>query len=397
MTRLSVDVYQTQADFVTDTSRYTAFIGGRNSGKTFAGSLKALTCAGRGGLGCIAAPNFPMLEHGAKRQFIDRLDAAEEPYVLNRSGMTIPRFKAEVIFVTLESESRVRGPNYAWAWADEVEYISDRKLWKALKGAVRDGTNPQLFVTTTPKGRRLVWDEWVLAPTAAHALYRATTFDNPFIDAEDYVAGLGYEGAFYEQEITADFVSFEGLVYPAFDRLTHVQEVDCTRWGTVIGLDVGTRNPTALLTIRYAGDRIHVERELYRRGMGSSAIVDAVVLEAEHAKPDYVIVDPSAAGIITDLNGRGVTTRKANNDVIVGISRVTSALANLTVDPSCVNTIAEFESYQYPDGGKAERDAPIKANDHALDVVRYVTMDLTGGRLIPTAAPVGLANRSDWR
>lgn len=391
---LHVRLYPTQDDFVADPKRYTAFIGGRNSGKTYSGSVKALLLATQGGLGCIAAPSFPMLEHGAKAQFIDRLYETGIPFTKTRDSVVIPGWNAEVLFVTLESEARVRGPNFAWGWADEVEYVTDRKIWQALKGAVRHGDNPQLFVTSTPKGRRLVWDEWVVNKTAHHALYKATTFDNPFIDSDDYVAGLGYDGLFYEQEITADFVSFEGLVYPGFDRSTHVQTVDCDGWATVLGLDVGTRNPTALLTIRHSGDRIHVESELYQRGMSSDDITAAAVAAYQRHRADFLVIDPSAAGLIGSLDQRGIPARKAVNDVIPGISRMTSALATLTVDPSCVNLIAEFESYAYPDGGKAERDAPVKANDHAMDALRYAVMELvTDG---PVVAATGIAQRSRW-
>jgi phage terminase large subunit len=392
--RMVVDLYPQQDDFVHDPKRYTAFIGGRNSGKTYSGSWKAFMLAIKGGLGCIAAPSFPQLEQGARPQFLARLNDTGIPYRQTRTSIELPNHDAEIAFVTLESESRVRGPNYAWSWVDEVEYVSDRLIWKALKGAVRDGPNPQLFVTSTPKGRRLVWDEWVVGKTAHHALYKATTFDNPFIDAEDYVAGLGYEGAFFEQEITADFVTFEGLVYPAFDRTTHVREVDTTGWATVLALDVGTRNPTALLTIRYAGDRIHVESELYQRGMSSDAITDAAVDAYKGSRADFLVIDPSSAGLIKSLDDRGIPARKADNAIIPGISRVTSAMSNLTVDPSCVNTIAEFESYAYPDGGKVEKDAPIKANDHAMDALRYAVMELVVDA--PAVASAGVTQRSRW-
>lgn len=380
-TALHVRLYPTQDDFVSDTSRYTAFIGGRNSGKTYSGSVKALLRATQGGLGLIAAPNFPMLEHGAKRQFLERLDETGVRYDKNdqKGILRIPDWNTEVLFVTLESESRVRGPNADWAWPDEFEYVTDRGIWKALKGAVRAGDNPQLFGTSTPKGRRIAWDEWVVGKTKHHALYKATTFDNPFIDAEDYVTGLGYDGVFYEQEITADFVSFEGLVYPAFSRDTHVQSVDTEGWSTVIGVDLGTRNPTAILTCRYAGERFHVESEHYQRGMSSDEITDAAVAAWERTKAEYMLVDPSAAGLILSLQARGVRVRKATNDVMVGISTVTSVLPHMTVDPSCVNTIAEFESYQYPSGSAAgERDSPIKANDHCQDVIRYLCLELFG-------------------
>ena len=91
------------------------------------------------------------------------------------------------------------------------------------------------------------------------------------------------------------------------------------------------------------------------------------------------MIDPSAAGLITSLGQRKVPVRKATNDVKLGISRVTSILPDLTIDPSCVNTIAEFESYQYKAGAKAEEnESPVKANDHALDVIRYLCLELYG-------------------
>jgi phage terminase large subunit len=147
----------------------------------------------------------------------------------------------------------------------------------------------------------------------------------------------------------------------------------------VLGLDVGTRNPTALLILRHSGDRLHIERELYQRGMSSDDITDATEAEYKDSGASHVVIDPSAAALILALTRRGVRCRKADNDVLIGISRVTGALASLTVDPSCTNTIAEFESYRYPDRGQgAERDVPVKANDHAMDALRYLCLDLYG-------------------
>jgi phage terminase large subunit len=64
--------------------------------------------------------------------------------------------------------------------------------------------------------------------------------------------------------------------------------------------------------------------------------------------------------------------------VKIGISRVTAALADLTVDPSCVNTIEEFETYRYPTGGARDsNDVPVKEHDHAMDALRYGVMELS--------------------
>lgn len=372
--------YPVQGKFIADDARYVAFVAGRNSGKTFAGSVKAYRNAQRGGLGVIAAPDFPMLEFGAKRAFIERLRECREPFELHqqRGVVTIPRWGAEIRFATLETEGRVRGPNYAWGWVDEVEYVTDRSIWQALKGAIRDGSNPQLFVTTTPKGRRLVWDEWVQHATANHVLYRATTRDNPFIDAEDYIAGLGYAGRFLAQEIEAEFVAFDGLVFPEWSR-DRMKMVDCDGWRTVLGVDVGTRNPTAILTVRRAGDgRTHIERELYRRNMGAADVVAAIQSEADRVQPEAIYIDPSAAGYVVDLERAGYPVVKADNDRKRGVQLMSTALADgMTVDPSCANFVDEIEAWHYPDG-KRESDDPVKEHDHAMDAWRYAVVGLAG-------------------
>jgi phage terminase large subunit-like protein len=372
--------YPVQGKFIADDARYVAFVAGRNSGKTFAGSVKAYRNAQRGGLGVIAAPDFPMLEFGAKRAFIERLRECREPFELHqqRGVVTIPRWNAEIRFATLETEGRVRGPNYAWGWVDEVEYVTDRTIWQALKGAIRDGSDPQLFVTTTPKGRRLVWDEWVQHATPNHVLYKATTRDNPFIDAEDYIAGLGYSGRFLAQEIDAEFVAFDGLVFPEWSR-ERLQAVDCDGWRCVLGVDVGTRNPTAILTVRQAGDgRVHVEREVYRRNMGAADVVAAIQSEADRVNPEAIYIDPSAAGYVVDLERAGYPVVKADNDRKRGVQLMATALADgLTVDPSCVAFVDEIEAWHYPDG-KRESDDPVKENDHAMDAWRYAVVGLAG-------------------
>jgi hypothetical protein len=61
--------------------------------------------------------------------------------------------------------------------------------------------------------------------------------------------------------------------------------------------------------------------------------------------------------------------------VLDGIGRVQNLLAvagdgkpRLAIDPSCVQTIAEMESYCWKEG----KDEPEKQNDHAMDTIRYI-------------------------
>jgi phage terminase large subunit len=89
-------------------------------------------------------------------------------------------------------------------------------------------------------------------------------------------------------------------------------------------------------------------------------------------------VDPSAAGLIADMRFAGLAANGANNAVLDGIQLVKSLLAvqgdgrpRLTISPKCVNLIAEFESYCWKEGRAGLRDEPEKANDHAMDALRY--------------------------
>jgi PBSX family phage terminase large subunit len=360
-----------QFDFFEDRSRFAAYIGGIGSGKTFAGAVKVLPRLKKPGYGMIAAPTFPMLRDSTRRSMMATLDDAGIEYVLNKSENIIKTATGhDIIFRSLENEETIRGPNLEWAWIDEAAMVS-ANAWKIVKGRVREGNHPQAWITTTPKGRNWIWQEWVAEPQPGHALYRTKTTDNKHLP-DDFAPTLGYTGAFAQQEIEGEFVSFDGLIYPMFNRETSIRTVDCTGWRTILGGDIGARNPTALLTIRRAGDgRTHIERERYQRNMGSDDITDAICDEMQQSGAEVGWLDPSAKAYIDACVLRGYNVKGANNDVKHGIGVVTTAFADgLTVDPSCVNTIAEFESYAWQEGA-TEKDAPIKQNDHAQDAIRY--------------------------
>jgi hypothetical protein len=375
--------YPAQYRFLTDGIRYPAFVAGRGSGKTFAGARKALAWAARGGLGVIAGPNFPAVKQGPKPAFLAALDEAGIGYAENKNEarVVIPRFAATVQFAGLDNDTYLRGPNFRWGWIDELDYVTDPELWRAFKATVRAGDDYQLFATSTPKGRRIVYQEWERDADDFHRMYRASSLDNRFMDTASYVAGLGYTGKFYRQEILAEFVAFEGMVYGIFTRTDHVAVVACDGWRAVLGVDIGSRHPTAILTVRGEPERRHVEAEVYRAGMDSEEILAAVIAEAERVRPETIFLDPSAKAYIDALRKRGYPAKLAVNEVLFGIGEVASALATATPDgtpkppvlsiaPSCVNLIAELESYHWPES-KGERDAPVKEFDHAVDALRY--------------------------
>lgn len=378
----AVRLFRRQLRFVQDQRPYPAYIGGIGSGKSFAGAAKVISRIDRRELGMIAAPTYPMLRDATRRTLTEMLETFGIEYELQKSEnvITIPRTGHEILCRSLDNPDTLRGPNLAYAWVDEAAMIS-REAWRIVKGRVRDGSNPQAWPTSTPKGRNYLWEEWERDATGnefdpTHPLYRVKTTENYHLP-EGWAEGLGYNGSFLEQEIGGEFVAFEGLIYPMFNRERNVKTVDCDGWRTILGGDIGARNPTALLTIRRAGDgRTHIERERYQRNMGADDITDAICQEMATSQAETGWLDPSAKAYIDACVLRGYRVQGANNDVKHGIGVVTTAFADgLTIDPSCVNTITEFESYAWQEVsnkiGAIEKDAPIKQNDHAMDACRY--------------------------
>lgn len=378
-----IDLFPRQKRFVLDPARFPGYVGGIGSGKSFAGCAKVIARTNRKELGMVAAPTYPMLRDSTARTLLQMLRALGIPFEYLKSDniITIIGSGHEILLRSLDNPDALRGPNLNYAYVDEASLIA-RETWNVVKGRARVGFAPQVWATFTPKGRNWCWEEWERDANPDHPLYRVKTTENPELPP-GFAESLGYSGRFAEQELGGLFVAFEGLVYPAFQRDTHMHEIDCADWPAVLGVDAGTRNPSAILTVRHTGDRRHIEREVYRRGMGSRDLVAAIEAEADACKAQAIYIDPSALDVITDLMADGYYATKANNNVGDGIREMTSLLAiggrgpSLTVDPSCVNLIAELESYSYPDGGHAEKDNPIKANDHACDAARYACMGLS--------------------
>lgn len=277
-------------------------------------------------------------------------------------------------------DDRIMGSEYDMILVDEAREIAQSD-WETLVTRRRYGVMPyqQIIGATNPDGpAHWMWRRYVAGTLP---ILFSEHRDNPRMhDGTDwtefgraYLAGLEtMTGHRRERLLIGKWAGAEGVVYPGFDRRVAVRAVDCDGWRTILGIDVGSRNPTAILTIRIASDdRRHVEREVYRRGMSSDDITDAVAMEMDETGAEIGYMDPSAKAYIESLQRRGYNVVAANNDVTYGIGVVTTAIEDgLTVDPSCVNTIAEFESYHYPEK-RANDDKPEKQGDHAVDAARY--------------------------
>lgn len=263
--------------------------------------------------------------------------------------------------------------------------------WETLLTRLRNGVMPyqQIIADGNPAGPR----HWMNQRCNAGVTRRITSThkDNPVYwnRKENDWTDVGRE---YVQTVLANltgvqrkrlfegvWAAAEGLVYQAFAP-EMIRVMDVEHWRTALCVDVGSRNPTAILRLHQRGDGAHhhVSREVYRRNMTSTDILAAVREEADATHPEAIYMDPSAKGYIDDLQREGYPVVAADNDVLEGIQRVQSVLQQgFSIDPSCVHTIEEFGLYAYPSTGRTETDKPIKDHDHALDSLRYGIAGMT--------------------
>jgi len=196
----------------------------------------------------------------------------------------------------------------------------------------------------------------------------------------------GLTGVRRQRLLEGLWATAEGAVYDLFNTAVHAvsrPSGDFQRW--FLAMDEGYTNPAVILLIGIDTDgRLHIAREFYRRGVLQSAVVAQAVEWSREMGCYLVAVDAAAAGLIADLTNNGLPAQAHKGRVLDGIATVQGYLKvqgdgrpRLTVDPSCVETINEFESYVW----KPEKDEPMKENDHAMDALRYGCQHLIGGTL----------------
>jgi phage terminase large subunit len=325
---------------------------------------------------------------------------------------------SRIMVVGMDKPDKVLSTEFDLIYVNEVAEMRE-EAWETLRGRLRNGKVPyqMIFGDLNPSGIRH-WANLRIKSGKTRGI-QSKHQDNPSLwDAvrEDWTAMgdeyvnknlAGMTGLRRKRFFEGLWASAEGVVYDHFDPSIHVREVDTTGWRVAMGVDVGTKNPTCVLTVYQdpKSEAVHVGREYYRSGMSSAKILHAIRSEADRCDPDFIAIDPSAIAYILDLQSgdreegwRPLPAYPADNDILVGIQRVKTLIEAETeppeeflneedeafwapeplfsVDPSCENLIEEFGMYAFAPNAKIETDKPVKEDDHSMDALRYVASRL---------------------
>lgn len=272
--------------------------------------------------------------------------------------------------------SKIRGASIKYCYGDEVADWS-QEVYELLKSRL-DKAYSCFDGTYNPQGPNH-WLKVFLDSKADIFSQTYTIDDNPFLP-EAFVENLKreYRGTvFYDRYILGRWALAEGLIYPMFGESNIVdEEPPAGRY--YISVDYGTLNPFSAglwCVTKQGAVRI---KEYYYSGRGTQKQLtdeeyyQAIRELADGYNVDYVVIDPSAASFITTVfRHNEFHVVKANNDVMDGIRRTSVYLKSgeLKIHRQCKDAIREFGLYRWDE--ESTVDKVIKADDHAMDDIRY--------------------------
>jgi PBSX family phage terminase large subunit len=248
------------------------------------------------------------------------------------------------------------------------------------------------FASMNPSHPQHKIKQWIDKAEAGDENYYSlhyTLDDNPYV-GEDYKQRIrdSLSGLFYKRNYLGLWCLAEGAIFDFFDRKIHVLPRPpraAEYW--VAGIDYGTVNNFACVLMgvstgrytqtgicRWAEKEYVWDSKKMGRQKTNSEYADDVIEFLEPYGVKAVYVDPSAAAFKVELRKRGVHVVDADNDVLNGITFMTSEMrkGNLFICKDCEYLISETESYVW-DSKAAEKgyDEPLKKADHSLDALRY--------------------------
>lgn len=300
------------------------------------------------------------------------------------------------------AEGRIRGATVSLAMADEITLLPEGFFNQLLARLSVAGA--RLIGTTNPDSpahwlrRNFLLRQGELDLGSFHF----TLDDNPALP-QAYVEALKaeYVGLWYRRFILGEWCAAEGAIFDMFDEQVHVVDIlpPIRQW-LCAAIDYGTTNPLHAVLLGmgtdstlYAVNEWRYDSKVQRRQMTDAEYTERIrtwlqqvpVPASRRAdgswlrgvQPHYIVVDPSAASLRTQLHREGLNPVAGNNAVLDGIRLVSSLFASqrLKIARDCPQLIAELPGYSWDDQAAAKGDdKPIKVADHGVDALRYAAM-----------------------
>jgi len=397
------------------------------AGKTVASLLAfliAIVDAPHSGLVVMVGRTLQTIERNLLDPLQDeRIFGAFAPHIHHTAGSNTAVILGRTVHLIgasdVRAEGRIRGATIALGYIDEATLLPE-SFWVMMMSRLRV-VGAKLFATTNPAAPShwLRRDYILRAADVGMLHWHFTLDDNPGLPP-GFVDRLKRQhvGLYYRRFILGEWIAAEGSIYSMFDPDRHVVDIvpPVHTW-LCAGIDYGQTHPfhATLLGIGtdrppggpaqdclYAVSEFRWDSRQQHRNLTDPEFSGKIRdwLNATRfpgtrlygPRPQYLVIDPSAASFKVQCTQDGWSIADADNSVLDGIRVVSSLLAlerlkfSRTGVPALLN---ELPSYAWDDkASERGEDKPIKAADDGCDSLRYgvkTTQGLWHSR-IPLAA-----------
>lgn len=401
-----------QLDFIRNSqAKLNIADGAVRSGKTIACTVRWIDYALTGPKGdlCMMGKSMGALKRNVLNDLFDIVGPKQSRWIDRQQG-EFQLFDRRVYAfgaANEEAESKIRGATFAGAYCDEANLYPE-SVWMQLQARLSI-PGAKCFANCNPDSPyHWFYQKVIMSDEIASKMRWSFKMDDNLSLSEEYKQQLAsqFSGVYKRRFIEGEWCVAEGLIYDAFNKNKHVIRYDreylekhAIRY--FIGCDQGTSTTTSWSLFVELNDRplhIHKLAEYYydaikkqRQKSDEELMVDFKVFTGQHAHLTdkkggiwMVYVDPAASSWDAALTKNQIRHQHADNDVKYGIATVAGLLSqdNYTMDPSCVNTIEEYETYSWDASAQIlGQDKPVKKHDHACDSDRYGIHTYLKGRL----------------
>ena len=388
--------------------------GGRGSGKTTAGLLRAVNYMDTfpGSRGMIVVPIndklvdtiWPIL----RTIFADMglSYSGDWEYNQTQRQLWFSYNKSTAFLRSAEKPDRLPGPNLAWVMMDDYRSIAEDAFTLLLPALRQPGYPPQIWLTSTGAGKahwsRKYWlpleyardygTEPVILKKWQFKTYYPASKDNPHLGEEFWQAYenlYGQDTPFARQEFYGEEVELEGIIFPAWNRKKYM--VPQSEWPTqnpktvIAGVDFGFATPSAILVVGFDTEgRCYILDEFEQPGcMESDLIQVARHLMTKH-RIQIFICDSEDPRWLASMARAHLPVRPADkylqvNNPTLSITLCSEALSKQVngkqaffVAPHLIHFPREMETYAWATTRLGEvTEKPRKKRDHTVDCLRY--------------------------
>ena len=310
---------------------------------------------------------------------------------------------SEIVVGGLDKSSKIMSTEYDIIFVQEaIELVEDE--WEMMTTRLRNNRLPvqQIIADTNPSYPR----HWLKqrADKGQTLMLESRHEDNPVLwrdgewtaEGKVYIARLdALTGARYWRLRRGRWVQAEGVVYEDYDPNIHLIprfEIPAN-WRRFRVIAFGFVNPFTCSWLAVdPDDNLYLYREIYMTHRTVQTHAPKILELSEGETIEATVCDHDAEDRAT-LEENGIPTIAANKAVSVGIQKVQERLKKqengkprlfilrdslVETDQALLDakkpvcTEQEFDSYIWAD--KANKEEPVKENDHGVDSVRYGAM-----------------------